>query len=151
MSDSVRTHSGHNSHYFIRKKTAPPQKQCTRTTWGWKHHTSVAKCCLLHVWLCDPADCSLPGSSVNGILQPRILEWIVIPFSRKSSQPRDWTQVSCTTGKFFTIYATKEMPILSSSENYIISNWTAVRPNWLRGHTAQNWKVYSSVIKQYIK
>ena len=44
--------------------------------------------------LCDPMDCRPPGSSVNGILQARILEWVAIPFSRGSSQPRDQTQVS---------------------------------------------------------
>ena len=41
---------------------------------------------------CDPMDCSLPGSSVHGILQARILEWVAISFSRGSSQPRNWTQ-----------------------------------------------------------
>ena len=44
------------------------------------------------VWLCDPKGCSLPGFSVHGILQERILEWVVIPFSRGSSRPRDQTQ-----------------------------------------------------------
>ena len=44
--------------------------------------------------LCDPVDCSLPGSSVHGILQARILEWIAIAFSRGSSWPRNLTQVS---------------------------------------------------------
>ena len=44
--------------------------------------------------LCDPVDCSPPGSSVHGILQARILEWVVIPLSKGSSQPRDRTQVS---------------------------------------------------------
>ena len=44
--------------------------------------------------LCDPMDCSPTGSSVYGILQARILEWVAIPFSRGSSQPRDLTQVS---------------------------------------------------------
>ena len=39
--------------------------------------------------LCDPMDCSLPGSTVRGIFQARILEWVAIPFSRRSSQPRD--------------------------------------------------------------
>ena len=52
--------------------------------------------------LCDPMDCSPPGSSVHGILQARILEWAAISFSRGSSQPRDWTQVSHITGRFFT-------------------------------------------------
>ena len=45
--------------------------------------------------LCNPMDCSLPGSSVQGILQARILEWVAVPFSRGSSQPRDWAHVSC--------------------------------------------------------
>ena len=49
--------------------------------------------------LCDPMDCSPPGSSVHGILQARILEWVVMPFSRGSSQPRDRTRVSCTAGR----------------------------------------------------
>ena len=44
--------------------------------------------------LCNPMDCSLPGSSVHGILQARILEWVTIPFSRGSSQPRDHTCIS---------------------------------------------------------
>ena len=57
---------------------------------------SVTQSCLtLH----DTMDCSLPGSSVHGILQARILEWIAIPFSRGSSQPR----VFCIAGRFFTI------------------------------------------------
>ena len=44
--------------------------------------------------LCDPMDCILPGSSVHGIFQAIVLEWIAISFSRGSSQPRDWTQVN---------------------------------------------------------
>ena len=53
--------------------------------------------------LCNPMYCSLPGSSVCGILQASILEWVVIPFSRASSQPRDQMGVSCIAGGFFTI------------------------------------------------
>ena len=53
-------------------------------------------------------NCSRPGSSVHGILQARIIEWVAIPFSRASSPPRDWTQVSCVAGSFFTIWATRE-------------------------------------------
>ena len=52
--------------------------------------------------LCDPMDCSLPGSSVHGIPQARTLEWVAIPFSKASSQPRDQTQVSHIAGRFFT-------------------------------------------------
>ena len=52
--------------------------------------------------VCDPMDCSLPSSSVHGILQARILEWVASPFSRGSSWPRDRTHVSCIAGRFFT-------------------------------------------------
>ena len=52
--------------------------------------------------LCDSIDCSPTGSSVRGILQARIQEWVAIPFSRGSSQPRDRTQVSSIAGGFFT-------------------------------------------------
>ena len=50
---------------------------------------------LSRVWLCDPVDCSPPGSSVHGTVQARIQEWVAISFSRGSSWPRDPTQVSC--------------------------------------------------------
>ena len=56
--------------------------------------------------LCNPMDCSLPGSSVHGILHS--LEWVAIPFSRGSSQPRDWTWVSCIADRCFTVQATRE-------------------------------------------
>ena len=59
--------------------------------------------------LCDPVDCSPPGSSVHWVFQARILEWVAIPFSRGSSWPRDWTQVFCIVGGFFTIWAIKMM------------------------------------------
>ena len=58
--------------------------------------------------LCDPMDSSVSASSVHGILQARILEWVSIPFSRGSSQPRDQTWVSCISGRFFTIWAITE-------------------------------------------
>ena len=58
--------------------------------------------------LCNPLDCSLPGSSVLGILQARILEWVAIPFCRGSSQHRDRIQVSRTLGRLFTFWATRE-------------------------------------------
>ena len=52
--------------------------------------------------LCNPMDWGLPGSSVHGILQARMLEQVAIPFSRGSSQTRDWTQVSCAAGRWAT-------------------------------------------------
>ena len=60
----------------------------------------VAQSCLT---LCDPMD-----YRVHKILHVRILEWVAFPFSRGSSQPRDWTQVSCIAGGFFTSWATRE-------------------------------------------
>ena len=53
--------------------------------------------------LCDPMDCSRPGSSAHGNLQARILEWVAISFSRGSSWPRDRTWVSHFAGRLFTI------------------------------------------------
>ena len=62
---------------------------------------------------------SPPGSSVHGILQARILEWVAIPFSRRSSRHRDRTQVSFITGKFFTVWATREAQIAGTTNQ----NW----------------------------
>ena len=73
------------------------------------HHTSK----VLHVSMrakslqscltpCDPMYHSPPGSSVHGILQARILEWVAVSSSRGSSRPRDWTRVSRIAGRFFT-------------------------------------------------
>ena len=62
----------------------------------------------LSLTLCDPMDYSLPGSSFRGILQARVLEWVVISFSRGSSQPRDWTRVSHIPGRCFNLWATRE-------------------------------------------
>ena len=56
----------------------------------------------LHLTLWDPMHCSLSGSSVHGILQARILEWVAISFSRGSSLPSDRTRVSCIAGRLFT-------------------------------------------------
>ena len=58
--------------------------------------------------LYESVDCSLPGSFAHGILQARILEWVAVPFSRESSQPRNRTQVSCIAGRFFTSWVTWE-------------------------------------------
>ena len=65
----------------------------------------VAKSC---VTLCNPMDCSLPGSSVHGISETRILEWVSISFSRGSSWPRDWTHISCIGRWILYHWATRE-------------------------------------------
>ena len=64
----------------------------------WVHSEVVQSC----PTLCDPVDCSPPGSSIHGILQARILEWVASFFSRGSSWPRDQTQVSCIAGDALT-------------------------------------------------
>ena len=69
--------------------------------WQTQERKKVALSCLT---LCHPMNCTPPGSSVHGILQARILEWVAIPFSRGSSWPRDWTLVSSITGRFFTVW-----------------------------------------------
>ena len=72
----------------------------------WKIISNIeysVKVTYLCLTLCDPMDCI-----VHGILQARILEWVAFPFSRRSSQPRDWTQVPHIAGRFFTSWATRE-------------------------------------------
>ena len=81
--------------------------------------------------LCDPMDCSLPGSSVHGILQRRILERVAISFPRRSSRPRDWTQVSCTAGRFFTNWAMREAQLffwLYHMACRILVPWPGIKP-----------------------
>ena len=63
---------------------------------------------LSRVWLCHPMDCHPPGSSVHGILQARMLEWVAMPSSRWPPQPRNLTQVSYIAGRFSTIWATRQ-------------------------------------------
>ena len=83
--------------------------------------------------LCDSVDCSLPGSSVHGIFQARILEWVAISFSRGSSRPKDRTQVSCTAadslpseppGKF------SSLGVLLSRLNYCHESWHLEHQHW---------------------
>ena len=88
--------------------------------------SEVAQSCLT---LCDPMDCSLAGSSVHGIFQARVLEWIAISFSRGSSQPRDQTQVSCIAGGCFTIRATREAPELLQLMNIELSPDSLYKPD----------------------
>ena len=78
-------------------------------------HTAAAKSLQSCATLCDPTDHSPPGSYVHGSLQKRILEWAAMPSSRRSSWPRDRTQVfciSCIAGRFFTHCTTWEAQYL---------------------------------------
>ena len=73
--------------------------------------------------LCDPMGCSPSRSSVHGIFQARILEWVAISFSRGSSWPQDRTQVSCIRGRLFTIWPMRETLIfIASIKNLLISS-----------------------------
>ena len=84
-------------------------KEAGEKSYTWFHSyrilTLVTQLCLT---LCNPMFGSPPGSSVHRILQERILEWTSIPFSRESFQPRDWTHVSHTAGRFFTVWGNRE-------------------------------------------
>ena len=106
-----------------------PQEPALNFTWGhqgafteelrsgyWDRYFVVLLIIQLCLTLCDPMDCSPPSSSLHGIFQAIILEWVAIPFSRRSSWPKDQTRVSCIVGRFFTIWVTKE-----AKEKYVFA------------------------------
>ena len=106
--------------------------------WAFMSHLH-AKSLRLCPTLCNPMECSLPSSSIHGILQARILEWVVMPSSRGSSQPRDQTQVSHITGRFFTSWATREAQEYWSGSLYLLQkifptqelNWGLLHCRWI--------------------
>ena len=93
--------------------TSPPALYVS--SFGWTSWSAGVCYSLNRVWLCNAMDWSPPGSSVHGIPQVRILEWVAIPFSRWSSWPRDGTWVTCIAGRFFTVWDTREVPDLYTS------------------------------------
>ena len=89
-------------------------------------HAKSLQSCLT---LCNPtAACSLAGSSVHGILQARILEWVAMPSSRGSSPPRDGTQSSALVGWFFTTRTTWEGPATAAAANFASVVSDSVQP-----------------------
>ena len=85
---------------------------------------------------CDPMDCSPPGFFVHGILQPRVLECVVISFSSGSSQPRDRTWVSHIAGRFFTIWAyflqsNKSQDRFFHRQLYVLYLIRLLSPSWV--------------------
>ena len=85
-----------------------------------------------HVWLCDPVDCSPPGSSVHRFLQARTLEWVAISFCRESSQSRDWIHIFCLSGRFFRTESSGK-PYLTytySTNNREFTNKLIVKIKW---------------------
>ena len=94
----------------------PPGKQPRKsyfTHWWW-----FSKPCPTLVTRSKWSTCSPPGSSVHGISQARILEWVAMSFSRGSSQPRDWTRVSCIIGRLFI-----SEPLLIGKVNSYSNRW----------------------------
>ena len=106
LEQSIKKKKKKNNILYITVHTAQetledvPKDKSTKVKWS-----EVTQSCLT---LCDPMDCSPPGFSIHGIFQALVLEWVAISFSRGSSQPRDWTQVSHIAGRGFTIWATRE-------------------------------------------
>ena len=86
---------------YIKWSKPDREIQIAERCWKWREVT-------LCPTLCDPLDCSLLGSSIHGIFQARVLEWVAIYFSRGSSWPRDGTWVSRIVGRRFTVWATRE-------------------------------------------
>ena len=98
----------------------------------------------MHACSCSVvSDCLRPpwtiAHSVLGILQARILKWVAIPFSRGSSQPRDWTWVSCIAGRFFKIWATREVHDLNDYLCYLNSGFQSLR-KLLSAFTKATWE-----------
>ena len=92
---TFKTHKSVTYALLLEKPPAPPSLSPPHPG---QPEPEVAQSCPT---LCDPMDYSLPGFSVHGIFQARVLEWGAISFSRGSSRPRDWTQVSCIVGRRF--------------------------------------------------
>ena len=93
-----------------KKKTCPTEKTNKKCAFlnlatRWSVIASVSHSVVSN---CHTMDCSPLGSSVRGISQARILEWVATSFCRGSSTPRDLNRVSCTAGRFFTIWATRQ-------------------------------------------
>jgi hypothetical protein len=95
----------HRRHFWfgLRQNCVITIAQVSKET---KKEREVTQWCLT---CCDPVDCKLPGSSIHGISQSRVLEWVAISFSRASSRPRDRTLVSCIAGRRFTVWTTRQV------------------------------------------
>ena len=121
LSSGHRTGKGQFSFQFQRnampKNAQTPTQLHSSHTLVRKKESEVAQLCPT---ICDPMDCSLPGSSLHGILQARVLEWVAISFSRGSSQPRDRIWVSCIPGRGFNLWATREAYFLSMSYPFLL-------------------------------
>ena len=107
------------------------------TTYMWSESLSV---------MSDPAIFWTIQFQPFGILQARIQEWVAFSFSRASSQPRDWIQVFCIAGGFFTSWATRESPRILKWVAYPFSNWSSqprnrIRVSCIAGGFFTNWPI----------
>ena len=105
-----------------------------RRDWLWGKVKVKVKSCPT---LCDPVDCSPPGSSVHGILQERILEWVAIFFSKGSSWPRDWTQVFHIPGRGFNLWSYEPCCVEPPKTGHGGEVWKKC------GHWRRNWQTTS--------
>ena len=102
-----------SSNNFTGEKHTMAEDEWGTRFWRWKWTCQLLRC----VWLfVTPMDCRPSGFSVHGILQARILEWVAISFSRRSSRPRDGSHF-CISGRFFTIWASREAPLMALKGN----------------------------------
>ena len=95
-----------------------------------------------------PPDCSQPGSSIHGIVQTTVLEWVAISFSRGSSQPRDQTWVSHIAGRLFTIWATKVLTLtewITTNHGKFLKRWE-YQTTW-----PASWEICMQVKKQQLE
>ena len=105
----------------------------------------VAKSCLT---LCDPTDCSRSGSSVHGISQARILEWVAISFSRGSFWPRDWICVSCIGMGILYHWATREAPRENVLCLKLSPYWITERYFYIFLHSASSYFCYTYITRK---
>ena len=97
-----------NSKKYDRQQTSLWTPWSTSLWFYWIIDFFLAKKVKVKVAQSCPAFCDPMDHTVHGIFQTRILKWVAFPFSRESSQPRDWTQISCIAGRFFTSWAPRE-------------------------------------------
>ena len=111
----------------------------------WVTRSEVAQLCLT---LCDPMDCSLSSSSVHGIFQARVLERVAISFFRGSSRPRDWTLVSRSVGRCFTLPS--EPQGKPPNKTFLGSHFFFPKKEVSQGNWWNNWSHLESIWKMEI-
>ena len=113
-----------------------------------------SSCCLVAQscpTFCNPMDCSPPGSSAHATSQARVLEWVAVPFSRRSFQLRDRTQVTCIAGRFFTAEPPGNDSQISVAHPWVSRGLCLSQsprdPHWLKHHPWDNLAMVKEVEK----